>query len=329
MKAIRVHQFGEQDVLQYESVDMMLPAANQLLIKIKSIGINPVDTYIRSGTHAVRPSLPYTPGFDAAGVIESVGNDVKHFDVGQRVYLSGSITGCYADHALCTEDQVHCLPRSVTYSQGAAVGIPYATAYYALMYRAHAMPGDSVLVHGGSGAVGVAAIQFARAAGMRVIATAGSDAGKTLVREVGAHEVLDHSTPDYLDQIMELTCGQGVNVVLEMLANENLDKDLRVLAKQGRIVVIGCRGEVNINPRDIMGRDAAILGMSLFNASDRQKAQIYSAITAGLENEALKPVVGKEFSLSEAAKAHQSVLEPGSYGKIVLNIGTKVTKKPE
>jgi len=329
MKAIRVHQFGEPEVLQYETVDMVLPAANQILVKIKAIGVNPVDTYIRSGIHAVRPELPYTPGYDAAGVIESVGNDVKHFEVDQRVYISGSITGCYADHALCTEDQVHCLPRSVTYRQGAAIGIPYATAYYALMYRAHTMPGETILVHGGSGAVGIAAIQFARAAGMRVIATAGSDAGKTLVKEVGAHEVLDHSAPDYLDQVMELTCGQGVNVILEMLANANLNNDLKALSKQGRIVVIGCRGEVNINPRDIMVRDAAILGMSFFNASDRQKAQIYSAITAGLDNGSLKPVIGKEFTLPEAAQAHQSVLESGSYGKIVLYLGNKISKNPE
>jgi len=320
MKAIRVHQFGDLDTLQYENIDELHPAADQLLIKVRAIGVNPVDTYIRSGVHAVKPVLPYTPGYDAAGEIEAIGNKVKHFQAGQRVYLSGSLTGCYAEYALCTESQVHVLPDTVTFNQGASIGIPYATAYYALMYRAHAKPGESILIHGASGAVGVAAIQLARAAGMQVIGTAGTDAGLALIREIGAHEVLDHSIPDYLDQVTELTCHKGVNVILEMLANVNLGNDLKVLSKQGRVVVIGCRGETTINPRDIMGRNASILGMSYFNATDSQKKQIYAALTAGLGNGTLRPVIGKEFSLFDTSAAHRKVLEPGAYGKIILTV---------
>lgn len=318
MKAICVHQFGEPEVMQFETVDELLPSTDQLLIKIKAVGVNPVDTYIRSGIYPIKPILPYTPGFDAAGIVKAIGKDVKHYKVGQRVFLTGSSTGCYAECALCNESQIHPLPDQVTFSQGAAIGIPYGAAYYALMFRAHAMPGETVLVHGASGAVGIAAIQLAKAAGLRVIGTAGSDAGRTLIKELGAHEVLDHTIPDYLDDVMELTCHQGVNVILEMLANVNLEKDLKVLTKQGRVVVIGSRGEVSINPRDIMGRDAAILGMSLFNASDEQKRQIYSAVCAGLANGTLNPIVGKTFKLSEASGAHRSVLESGTYGKTVL-----------
>lgn len=321
MKAICVHQFGDPDVLKLESVEELLPSANQLLIKIKAIGINPVDTYIRSGIYPLKPNLPYTPGFDAAGIIEAVGKDVKHHHVGQRVFVIGSLSGCYAEYALCDESQIYPLPDNVTFAQGAAIGIPYGAAYYALMFRAHTMPGETVLVHGASGAVGVAAIQLARAAGIRVIGTAGTDEGLKLIKDVGAHEVLDHSTSDYLDDVMELTCHQGANVILEMLANINLDKDLKVLSKQGRVVVIGSRGEVTINPRDIMGRDAAIMGMSLFNATDRQKRIIYSAVGAGLANGTLDPIVGKTYSLSEAVQSHLSVMEPGAYGKIVLEVG--------
>lgn len=320
MKAMRVHTFGGPEVIQLETIARLQPAADQVLVKIKSIGVNPVDTYIRSGTHAVKPVLPYTPGFDAAGIVQAAGPGVKNLQEGQRVFLTGSITGVYAEYALCNTGQVYPLPDTITFSQGAAIGIPYATAYYALMYRAHTMPGETLMIHGASGAVGVAAIQLARAAGIRVIGTAGSDAGKTLIQETGAEHVLDHSIPDYLDEVMELTNHEGTNVILEMLANVNLAKDLKILSKHGRVVVIGCRGEVCINPRDIMGRDAAVLGMSLFNASDRQKSQIYAAICAGLNNGTLKPVVGKEFSLDEAAEAHQYVLQQGAYGKVVLRV---------
>lgn len=318
MKAICVDRFGGPEVLNFTTIDELLPAPHQLLIKIKAVGVNPVDTYIRSGTYPVKPALPYTPGFDAAGVVETIGKDITQFKPGQRVFLSGSDTGCYAESALCREDQVHPLPESITFSQGAALGIPYATAYYALMYRAHAMPGERLLVHGGSGAVGIAAIQFARAAGLRVIATAGTTAGLTLVREAGAMDVLDHSLPDYLDEIMKLTEHQGVNVILEMLANVNLGDDLKILSRGGRVIVIGCRGEATINPRDLMGRNAAILGLSLFNASTKQKQQIFAAIDAGLNNGTLRPVVGQEYALADAAAAHEHILQSGSSGKIVL-----------
>jgi len=320
MKAINIHQFGGPEVMQLETVDELLPSADQLLIKIKAIGVNPVDTYIRSGVYPVKPDLPFTPGFDAAGVIQSAGKDIKHHKVGQRVFLTGSVSGCYAESALCHEAQVYPLPEQVTFAQGAAIGVPYGAAYYALNFRAQAKPGEILLVHGASGAVGIAAIQLARAAGMTVIGTAGSESGRALVSEVGAHDILDHTVPDYLDETMELTCHQGVNVILEMLANVNLEKDLKVLSKHGRVVVIGSRGTVTIDPRDTMGRDAAILGMSLFNASDQQKRQIYTAIGAGLENGTLNPVIGKKFKLSEAAEAHLSVLSPGAYGKTVIEV---------
>ncbi|MDT8420735.1 MAG: NADPH:quinone reductase [Desulfuromonadales bacterium] len=320
IKSIRIHTFGGPEVIQFETVPRQQPAADQVLVKIKAVGVNPVDTYIRAGAHAVKPILPYTPGFDAAGIIEEIGPGVKKFQEGQRVFLIGSITGTYAEYALCNLNQVYPLPDRITFSQGAAIGIPYATAYYALMYRAHTMPGETLLIHGASGAVGIAATQLARAAGIHVIGTAGSDAGKILVSETGAEHVLDHSLPDYLDEVMELTGHEGVNVILEMLANVNLGKDLKILSKQGRVVVIGCRGEASINPRDIMGREAAILGMSLFNANDRQKAQIFAAVCAGLNNGTLTPVVGKEFSLAEAAQAHQYVLQAGAYGKVVLRV---------
>ncbi len=289
----------------------------QVLVRVKAAGVNPTDTYTRSGTSR-RPPLPYTPGIDAAGTVESVGEGVTGVKVGARVYLSGTINGAYAEQALCEEYQVHPLPDKVTFAQGAGVSIPYATAYRALFQLAKATPGEIVLVHGASGGVGVAAVQFARAAGMKVIGTGGSERGRKLAIEQGAHHVLDHRAPNYLDQLQPLTQGHGVDVILEMLANVNLDTDLKTLAKGGRVVVIGSRGRVEIDPRDAMTRDASILGMLLFNITPQQAFTIHSALYAGLEDGTLGPVVGKEIPLAEAPRAHREVMEPGAYGKIVL-----------
>ena len=318
MKAIRINEFGGPEVLRLEDVPEPEPAAGQVLVRVRAAGVNPVDTYIRSGVHAVKPALPYTPGLDAAGEVEAVGEGVTRFRTGQRVYTAGSVTGTYAELALCEESQCQALPERVTFAQGAGIFTPYTTAYRALFQRANAKPGETVLVHGASGGVGTAAVQLARAAGLRVVGTAGTEEGRRLVSEQGAHEVLDHRAPDYLGQLGGLTGGRGVDVILEMLANVNLDRDLGVLAKGGRVVVIGSRGTVEINPRQAMTRDAAILGMTLFNTSPQELAGIHAALGAGLEAGTLRPVVGRELPLAEAARAHEEVLKPGAHGKIVL-----------
>jgi NADPH2:quinone reductase len=317
MKAIRVQQFGEPDVMQPEEVPTPQPGPGQVLVRIKAAGVNPVDAYIRAGTYGQRP-LSYTPGIDGAGIIEAVGSNVKMRRVGERVYLAGSVTGTYAEQAVCEEGQVQPLPDRVSFPQGAAVFIPYATAFRAIHQLAAARAGELVLIHGASGGVGTAAIQVARAAGLVVIGTAGSEKGKMLVSKEGAHHVVDHAAPGYEEQIMELTGRRGVDVILEMLANVNLGKDLTLASKGGRIIVIGCRGNVEINPRDAMIREARIIGMVLFNASLDEMASIHTGLVAGLENGTLRPVVGLEMPLAEAPRAHRVVMEPGSYGKIVL-----------
>ena len=319
MKAIRVHQFAGPEVMRLEEdVPDPKPGPGQVVVRIHAAGVNPVDTYIRAGTYARKPILPYTPGTDGAGVVEAVGAGVSRVKVGDRVYTAGTLSGTYAERALCAESQVHCLPQQSSYAQGAAMHFPYATAYRALFQLARATPGETVFIHGASGGVGVAALQLARAAGMAAIGTAGTDKGRALVVEQGAHHALDHRTPDYLDKLMSLTGGRGADVILEMLANVNLAKDLKVLAMGGRLVVIGNRGTIEINPRDAMGRDASIIGMSLWNASEQQLASIHAALVAGLETGTLRPVIGKEMPLADAPRAHTAIMEPGAYGKIVL-----------
>jgi NADPH2:quinone reductase len=318
MRAIRVREFGAPEVMKLEDIPDLRPGPGEVLVRVKAAGVNPVDSYIRAGSYALKPALPYTPGMDAAGVVEAFGEGVSGLTVGDRVYVGGTLSGAYASLALCEAWQVHSLPERVSFAQGAAVNVPYATAYRALFQRAQAQPGETVLVHGASGGVGVASVQMARAAGMVVIGTAGTEEGRRLVAEQGAHQVLDHRAPAYLEELLRITSGRGVDVVLEMLANVNLGKDLTILAPRGRVVVIGSRGTVEVNPRDTMRRDSSILGFTLLNATREELASIHAALVAGLESGTLRPVVGREMPLAEASRAHQAVMEPGAYGKIVL-----------
>jgi NADPH:quinone reductase len=318
MKAIRVHEFGGPEVLRLEEVPTPKPGPGEVLVRMHSTGVNPVETYIRAGKYARLPELPYTPGNDGAGLVEQVGTSVSEFKTGDRVYTAGSLTGTYAEFALCKKEQVHPLPANVSFAQGAAIGTPYATAYRGLFQRADAKPGETVLVHGASGGVGTAAVQLARARGLRVFGTAGSDKGLKLAREQGAHEMFDHRAADHFEKVMKASSGRGVDVIVELLANVNLGKDLTILAKGGRVVVIGSRGPVEINPRDTMQRDADIRGMVLPNTPQAQLASIHAALVAGLENGTLRPVIRKEFPLAEALEAHRAVMESGSFGKIVL-----------
>ncbi len=317
MNALVVREFGGPEVMKIEDVPAPAAGPGQILIRVRAVGVNPVDTYIRSGMYARKPNLPYTPHAEIAGTVEAAGDGVTRVKPGDRVYAY-MVDGGGAELARADEWQVQRLPDRATFAQGAAIGVPYATAWRALFLKTHARPGETVLIHGASGAVGVAAVQLARAHGMRVIGTAGTADGLRLVREQGAHEALNHRDADYLTKIPALTNGRGPDVILEMMANVNLDKDLDVLAPHGRIMVIGNRGRVEIDARKMMGKDGAMLGMTLFNTTRDEFKEIHAAIVAGLENGTLNPVVRKEMPLAQAPQAHVEVMEPGAFGKIVL-----------
>jgi NADPH:quinone reductase len=318
MKAIRVKEFGGPEAMRLEEVPDPKPSGVQVVVRIRAAGVNPVDAYVRSGVYPRKPALPYTPGTDGAGIVESSGPDAKRFKPGDRVYLAGSLSGTYAELALCEEQFVFPLPAHLSFAQGAAMHVPYATAYRALFQRAHALAGETLLVHGASGGVGIAAVQLARAAGLRVIGTVGTERGRKLVLAEGAHEVLDHSAANHFEEAMAATGGRGYDLILEMLANVNLGRDLGILAPHGRVSVVGSRGNAEITPRDIMGRDGAIVGMSLWNATPHDLISIHAALVAGLENKTLRPVIGQEIPLAEAGRAHTAIMAGGAYGKIVL-----------
>ncbi|HKD42484.1 MAG TPA: NADPH:quinone reductase [Myxococcaceae bacterium] len=318
MKAIRVHQFGGPEALKLEEVPTPKPDSGHVLVRVHAAGVNPYDTYMRAGTYAIKPPLPYTPGSDAAGLVESVGPVVKQVKPGDRVYVAKTVSGAYAEYALALESQVHPLPAKVSFAQGAGVWVPYGTAYHALFQATSAHAGETLLVHGASGGVGIAAVQFARASGLTVFGTAGSEKGLELAKREGAHQVFNHSQAGYQEQILKATDGRGVDVILEMLANVNLGNDLKLLAIRGRVIIIGSRGDVTITPRDLMVRRASASGVMLWKITEDEEKEIHAGIIAGLENGTLRPVVGKELPLAEASRAHKEVLEPGAFGKIAL-----------
>ncbi|HXF43700.1 MAG TPA: NADPH:quinone reductase [Pyrinomonadaceae bacterium] len=317
MKAIVVREYGEPEVMRLEEVEIPEPVGKQVLVKLNAIGVNPVDTYLRTGLYAYVPQLPYTPGKDAAGVIEKCGPEVTKFEPGERVYTAGSISGTYAEYTLCDESQIGRLPDNISFEEGACIWTPYATSYRALFQKARCIEGETVLIHGASGGVGSAAIQWAKWFGLRVFATAGSQEGLEHVLKLGADKAFNHSDEDHFSDIREAS-EQGVDVIIEMLANVNLERDFEAIARFGRIVIVGSRGSLMFTPRQLMTKDITVFGMSLFNALANDLAEIHREIYEGLADGRLKPVVGKKFSLAEAPAAHHAIIEQKALGKIIL-----------
>ncbi|MEM7481051.1 MAG: NADPH:quinone reductase [Acidobacteriota bacterium] len=321
MRAVRVRAFGGPEVLRLEEVPDPVPGSGEVLVQVHAAGINPVDTYIRAGAYGELPDLPYVPGSDAAGVVEAVGAGVESHRPGDRVYVAGwggRRTGGHAERLTCFADQAWPLPAKCSFSEGAAIGIPCATAYRALVQLGEAVAGDTLLVHGAAGSVGSAAVQLAVSRGLRVFGTASSAEGREFVRSQGAQGVFDHSAPDHLDIAMEAAGIDGFDLILEMAAHRNLNDDLQAVAPGGRIVVIGSRGRIEIDPRHAMMRDATVRGLALANASGDEMAEIHRALGAALAEGSLHPAVSAELPLERAAEAHALVVETGRNGKVVL-----------
>ncbi|PNJ71882.1 CRYZ isoform 7 [Pongo abelii] len=286
MRAVRVFEFGGPEVLKLQSdIAVPIPKDHQVLIKVHACGVNPVETYIRSGTYSRKPLLPYTPGSDVAGVIEAVGGNASAFKKGDRVFTSSTISGGYAEYALAADHTVYKLPEKLDFKQGAAIGIPYFTAYRALIHSAHVKAGESVLVHGASGGVGLAACQIARAYGLKVLGTAGTEEGQKIVLQNGAHEVFNHREVNYIDKIK----------------------------------VVGSRGTIEINPRDTMAKESSIIGVTVFSSTKEEFQQYAAALQAGMEIGWLKPVIGSQYPLEKVAEAHENIIHgSGATGKMIL-----------
>ena len=323
MRHVQADRFGDATALRVAESDRPEPAAGQVRLRVHAAGVNPADTYILGGSYAFyRPSLPYTPGFDAAGTVDALGAGVADLKIGDRVFaapLGLRHSGSYAEFMTCDAAGVHPLPAHLSFGQGAAVGVPYLTAYRALFQRGGLSAGETVLIHGASGGVGIPCVQLASGSGATVIGTAGSEAGRLLVAEQGAHHVLDHTRPGYLDEVAGLTDGRGVQLIIEMAADQNLESDFTALAKYGRIVVVGSRAPLSFTPRLTMVAEADIRGTALWNMSDVDVGQATNAVAEQLARGSAAPVVARSFALERAADAMDAVMSSRARGKLVLD----------
>lgn len=323
MKAILIQEFGGPEVLVLREAPDPTPGPGQVRVRLHACGVNPYDTYQRTGNYARKPQLPYIPGADAAGVVDALGEGVTSRAVGDRVYIGGTAVdrsiGAYAEFAICEPCQVHPLPERLSFAQGAAINVPYVTAWHAVMHLSGTRPGDTIFIHGASGAVGLAAVQIARNAGLRVIGSAGTDAGVALVDAQGDDVVVvNHREEGYLAKVTAATGGLGPHAVVEMLANENLDRDLGLVAPGGTIVVIGNRGRTEVDARQIMMKGLTVKGFALWNVPTDVVSRAHHGLAPGFASGALTPVIGTVMPLADAAKAHELVMAPGAKGKIVL-----------
>ena len=323
MNAVQVHKFGGPEVLEYSTnVPRPKPGPDDVLVRIKAAGVNPVDEFIATGTF-VPPPLPYIPGMEFSGIIEEIGSNVTTLKVGQRVY-GGDLQkmGSYAQYVAIRQNCVHPLHDQLTFSQGASIFVPYFTAYRALCHLGQSKPGETVLVHGASGGVGIAAVQIASGLGLTVIGTASTPEGQELVKNAGAHFVFNHYEEGYLEKIKEAAGERGIDLILENSGDKNLRKDIGLVRDQGRIILIGSRApDAAVNVIDTLFHEILVKGLSLFKITDNQLFETREALSAGAKVGWLNPYIWKEFPLEKIADA-LALLKSGSgaRGKVILTV---------
>lgn len=325
MKAIVVSKYGEPDVLELKEIEEGSPGEHEVKVKLYAAGVNPAEVYITTGNYNFyKPNLPFTPGFDGAGIVEEIGSKVSHVKEGDRVYIAGLLakknTGSYAQKIIIDSEVVHPLPDHVSFEEGASIGVPALAAFRALFQRANLKAGEVVLIHGASGGVGVLAVQMASAIGAKVIGTASTEEGRKLITDLGAEHALNHINQDNLQELLNLTDGKGPDVIIEMLANVNLQIDLEMINQYGRIVIVGNRGSLDFNPRMIMAKEADIKGMAIWNFRPEEYQEALSAIHGFLKSKLIKPIVGELIPLAEASRAQAEIIDSKSLGKMILKI---------
>lgn len=325
MKAIVVSKFEVKNGMELMDIPEPSTGPGEVKVSLAAAGINPNETYVMTGKYAFFiPELPFTPGFDGAGIVEEVGEGVENFKAGDRVYIAGfgaeKNTGTYAEKVVVSSEACHILPDNISFEEGAALGIPGTAAYRALFIRGQIKENDTVLIHGASGGVGQLSVQMAKGIGAKVIGTASSEEGRKTILDNGADFAINHVTEANKNELLQLNGGNGVDLIIEFLANVNLQTDLDILNQYGRVVVVGNRGTIEINPRSMMGKDTDIRGMGVPNYTPEELQKCFNELDEMLKSGVLKPVIGQTFNLEEANPAHVVVLDRKSTGKLIFKI---------
>uniref|UniRef100_A0A8D8SXT4 Quinone oxidoreductase n=2 Tax=Cacopsylla melanoneura TaxID=428564 RepID=A0A8D8SXT4_9HEMI len=322
MYAVQCKRWGEPKVLELTRVNKPPPCQpDEVLVKVVAAGINPVETYIRSGQYPTLPELPAILGTEVSGVVEQVGAGVTHVQVGDKVFGKPILgKGGYSQYAKLKKLDVYHMPPQLSFSEAAVLYVSYFTAYRALHFKAQMKPGEWVLVHGATGGVGSAAIQIAKAHGLKVVAFAGTDSGKQYVESLGADVGINYNDIGCYDLAIQSIGGKKFDIVLEPFSNVMLANDLTMINKRGRICVVGSRGQIHVNPRGFMQTEVQIYGVSLLSQTPEEGRHTAAILTRGAAEGWVKPNLNHEFFLDELPDAHKAIMKPGSHrGKLVVS----------
>jgi len=336
MKAVQIHRFGGEDVMQLEEVEIPSPESRQMVIKIAATSINHSDLFIRqNGNIHIGPrDLPLILGRELAGTVVETGPNVTEFAPGQRVValpavqtratgLPGSkeYTGCYAEYSLARPQDARPLPDGIGWETGAATPWAALTAWYVLA-AAQVKAGDRVFIQAGGSGVGTFAVQFAKILGARVFATAGSDEKCSRVRDLGAESAINYRQKDFASELMHLTEGRGVDAVVETVGGEMLEKSLRVLGPGGRLVALGSLsgGSRDLPTTLLEGRKASRFSITAFLMEETRAIAQLDTIFAWVQSRQVRVLVDRVFPLADVAAAHRYIANRQNFGKVVLTV---------
>ncbi len=325
MRAVGITEPGAPEVLQEISVPIPDPGEPEVLIKVEAAGVNRPDVLQRLGMYPVPADADPLPGLEVAGEIFATGANVSRWKTGDKV-MALCHGGGYAEY--CRVDEGHCLPVPVNLSMVEAAAVPetYFTVWYNVFMRAGLIAGETILVHGGSSGIGTTTIQLAKAIGASVITTAGTDAKCDFCTDLGADHAINYKDNDWEQSVGELTDGKGVDVVLDMVAGPYMQKNINVLGRDGRYVIIaflqGPKAELNM--RQVLGKRLTITGSTLRPQTTAEKAAFASDRASNvlplLDSGKVRPIIDSTFPLADAAKAHALMESSKHMGKIVLEV---------
>lgn len=324
MQAIRFHTIGGPEVLKLEEVEKPRPGTGEALVRIRVAGVNFADTLLRRGRYARQPEFPETPGFEASGVVEEIGEGVAEAFVGRRVAILGG-QHCYAEYIVAPAGQLIFLPDQLSFEDGAAFPVQSLTAYHMLYTADQVKPGMSVLVHAAAGGVGLQAIQMAKQAGARVFGTTSSEEKAKLARDMGADEVILYNKADFAERIKELTHDRGVDLVLDSVGRATFAGSLKCLAPFGHVILYGAASGPP-EPINVFGtlfeRSLKVSAFYLYAVNQRpEEARAgIQRVMNWIADDKLKIVIGLKLPLAQAAEAHRRMEGRETVGKILLTV---------
>ncbi|MER2296684.1 MAG: NADPH:quinone oxidoreductase family protein [Pseudomonas sp.] len=322
MKAVLCKTLGPARDLVLEDATSPVPKKNEILLDVHAAGVNFPDTLIIEGKYQFQPPLPFSPGGEAAGVISAVGEKAGSFKVGDRVMaLTG--WGAFAEQVAVPFYNVMPIPEHMDFATAAAFGMTYGTSMHALKQRGQLQPGETLLVLGASGGVGLAAVEIGKAMGARVIAAASSAEKLAIAKAAGADELINYSQASLKDEIKRLTGGQGADVIYDPVGGELFDQAVRGLAWQGRLLVVGfASGTIpQMAANLVLLKGAAVLGVFWGAFAQRQpedNAANFRQLFAWHAEGKLKPLVSKTYPLAEAGAAIEALAQRKAVGKLVV-----------